>query len=68
MLLKNRKFIIELDEDEIRELREALDQRLETLDEVKGGGVLWAKHLERTEALFNMVDFLRRECDHGFNE
>ena len=68
MTLKERKFTVELSEKEIYELYEALDQRLEALDEAsKDGGVITKRHLDTTRELHGMVAFLKRECEHGFN-
>ena len=66
MLLKERKFVVELSEKDIYELKEALEARIEDLEEACkiGGGVVANRHMDATQKLFNMVDFLNRECEH----
>lgn len=68
MTLKDRKFVVELTETEIRELYDALEQRRDALNDAlkNGGGVITQRHFETVSSLCCMTEYLKRECDHGF--
>jgi len=65
MLLKRREFVVTLTDEDVAELREALDMRLEDLNKAmkNGGGRITEKHWKTAQELFNTIDYLAKECN-----
>lgn len=69
MILKDRSYVVSITESEVKELELALEDRKVMLNQILedgAGGVLARKHLETTEKLLEMVNYLADECDHCF--
>ena len=68
MTLKEKHFTLDIDETEVKEICEALEERINTLEEAlkNGGGVLTEKHLETSQSLFNTFSYLRRVSEYSF--
>lgn len=69
MILKDRSYVVSITESEVKELELALEDRKVSLNQILedgAGGVIARRHLETTEKLLEMVNYLADECNHCF--